>query len=91
MDHDVEYWDESETDVPKVCWEGLEVLLLCQSVRAEFLRELSVDLQVLLVPVIQQVMIRRHHAAELVDSVRSMLRQNTLEDRTLTCSGTHWV
>ena len=66
MDHDIKHRDEPETDVTEVGWQGLEMLFLRQSVGREFLRELSVELQVFLVPVLQEVVVRRHDPAELV-------------------------
>ena len=72
VNHNVEHGDKTETDVTEVCRESLEVLFLSESVWREFLRELVVDLQVLLVPVVQQVMVGRHHSTELVHSVRTL-------------------
>ena len=74
VDHDIKHWDEPETDVAKVGWQGLEVLLLSESVRGELLRELGVDLQVLLVPVVQEVVVRGHDPAELIHSVTELAR-----------------
>ena len=68
VDHDVKHRDEPEADVAEVGREGLEMLFLCQSVGRELLRELSVELEVFLVPVLQQVVVGRHDPAELVHS-----------------------
>ena len=71
--HDIKHRDEPETDVTEVGRQGLEVLLLSESIRGELLRELGVDLQVLLVPVVQQVVVGGHDAAELIHSDRATL------------------
>ena len=70
VDHDIKHRDEPEADVTEVGWQSLEMLFLRQSIRREFLWELSVELKVFLVPVLQQVMVRRHDPAELVHPAR---------------------
>ena len=62
---------------------NLEVLvLLRQDVRSEFLRELLVDLEMFLVPVLQELVFRRHRSAELVHSVSELgrLQEQKLDD-----------
>ena len=69
MDDNVEYWYESETDVAKICGQSLEVLnLVSERRRREVLRKLIVNFKMLLVPVLEKLMIRRHCSAKLIHS-----------------------
>ena len=69
MDDNVEYWYKSETNIAKICGQCLEVLnLVCERRRREVLRELIVNLKMLLVPVIEKLMIGRHCSAKLIHS-----------------------
>lgn len=69
MDDNVEYWYKSETDVAKICGQCLEVLnLVSERRRREVLRELIVNFKMLLVPVLEKLMIRRHCSAKLIHS-----------------------
>ena len=83
MNHNVKDRDESETDIAKVHWQSLIVgVLLREHIGGKLLWELLVDLEVLLVPVLQQVMFRRHVSAKLVHSVSevSRLEEQQLDD-----------
>ena len=69
MDDNVEYWYKSQTDVAKICGQCLEVLnLVSERRRREVLRELIVNFKMLLVPVLEKLMIRRHCSAKLIHS-----------------------
>lgn len=69
MDDNVEYWYKSETNIAKICGQCLEVLnLVCERRGREVLRELIVNLKMLLVPVIEKLMIGRHCSAKLIHS-----------------------
>ena len=59
MNHNVKDWDEAEADIAKVHWQSLKAgVLLREHIRCKLFWELLVDLEVLLVPVLQQVMLR---------------------------------
>ena len=69
MDDNVEYWYKSQTDVAKIRGQCLEVLnLVSERRRREVLRELIVNFKMLLVPVLEKLMIRRHCSAKLIHS-----------------------
>ena len=83
MHDNVKDWDESEANIAEVHWQSLKAwVLLCEHVRCELLRELLVDLKVLLVPVLQKVVLRRHVSAKLIHSVAEVagLEQQQLDD-----------
>ena len=83
MHNNVKDWDEAEADIAKVHWQSLKAgVLLREHVRSKLLWELLVDLKVLLVPVLQQVVLRRHVSAKLVHSIAevSWLEQQQLDD-----------
>ena len=75
MNHNVKDWDKPEADIAKVHRQSLEAgILLREHVGGKLFGELLVDLKVLLVPVLQQVMFRRHVPAKFVHSVSEISR-----------------
>ena len=75
MNHNVKDWDKPEADIAKVHRQSLEAgILLREHVGGKLFGELLVDLKVLLVPVLQQVMLRRHVPAKFVHSVSEISR-----------------
>ena len=71
MNDNVENWDKSKTYISKICGQCLEILnLVSKRRRREVLWELVVDLKMLLVPILQKLMIRRHCSAKLIHSFK---------------------
>ena len=70
----VENWDEPETNIAEICWQCLEILNLVSERRGgEVLRELVVDLEMLLVPVLKKLMIWRHRSAKFIHSNKDQI------------------
>ena len=83
MNHNVKDWDEAEADIAKVHWQSLKAgILLREHIGCKLFWELLVDLKMLLVPVLQQVVLRRHVSTKLVHSVTevSRLEEQQLDD-----------
>ena len=76
MNDNVENWDKSKTYISKICGQCLEILnLVSKRRRREVLWELVVDLKMLLVPILQKLMIRRHCSAKLIHSFKKQYRK----------------